>query len=33
MIRKLIKEGMQVKGFSLIEVMSACPTTMGNSIN
>lgn len=29
MIRKLIKEGMQVKGFSLIEVMSACPTHYG----
>ena len=29
MLRKLIKEGMQVKGFSLIEVMSACPTHYG----
>ena len=29
MMRKLIKEGMQVKGFSLIEVMSACPTHFG----
>ena len=29
LIRKLIKEGMQVQGFSLIEVMSDCPTHYG----
>ncbi|WP_420839287.1 thiamine pyrophosphate-dependent enzyme [Acidaminococcus hominis] len=29
LIRKLIKEGMQVHGFSLIEVMSDCPTHYG----
>lgn len=29
MMRKLIKEAMQVKGFSLVEVMSACPTHYG----
>ena len=28
-MRKLIKDGMEVKGFSLIEVMSACPTHYG----
>lgn len=29
MMRKLIKEGMEVNGFALIEVMSACPTHYG----
>lgn len=29
MMRKLIKDGLAVKGFSLIEVMSACPTHYG----
>ncbi|MPM06387.1 hypothetical protein SDC9_52686 [bioreactor metagenome] len=28
-LRRLIKEGMQTKGFSLIEVMVACPTHFG----
>jgi 2-oxoglutarate ferredoxin oxidoreductase subunit beta len=29
LMRQLIKEGMQIKGFSLVEVMSACPTHYG----
>ena len=29
LMRQLIKEGMQVRGFSLIEVISACPTHYG----
>ena len=29
MMRKLMKEAMQVKGFTLVEVMSACPTHYG----
>ena len=29
LMRKPIKEAMQVKGFSLVEVMSACPTHYG----
>ncbi len=29
MIRKLMKEAMQVKGFSFVEIMSSCPTHFG----